>query len=271
LFQLQAGPEGDRGELTKLGTAGFSYAHRLGDLALVVLDLRSERTQNQVISHETWQDLQNWLETELKAKQLPGQAQRPHCKQLLVLSGIPIVNADLTLLETALDFRPGQQPMEDDLKDQWLSRGHQQERLRFIHRLLRFSQESNCRVTIVSGDAHVAFTGYIQSERDPVACTKANVINQLTSSAMVNIPPPALVTYMMEKLLAGKIEEIDRGITARLVKFPGTTRRILAARNWLSLTLDEQPRIWAEWYVEGQEKPYTKVIHPVGTSSDKER
>jgi hypothetical protein len=69
---------------------------------------------------------------------------------------------------------------------------------------------------------------------------------------------------MMEKLLADKVEEVDRGITARLLKFPGTSRRILGTRNWLSLTLDEQPCIWAEWYVEGEEQPYTKVIHPVG-------
>ena len=108
--------------------------------------------------------------------------------------------------------------------------------------------------------------GYIQSDRTLTICAEANVINQLTSSAMVNLPPPALVVYMMEKLLAGKTEEIDRGITARLLKFPGTNRRIMGARNWLSLTLDEQPCITAEWYVEGEEKPYTKVIHPVGVS-----
>ena len=96
---------------------------------------------------------------------------------------------------------------------------------------------------------------------------RSNVINQLTSSAMVNLPPSALVIYMMEKILSGKVEEVDRGITARLSKFPGTSRRILGARNWLSLTVDEQPCIWAEWYVEGEEKPYTKVIHPVGSSS----
>jgi len=267
LFQLQARDEDDLGEATLLGKYGYTYAYRIGDLAVVALDLRSERTQNQVMSLETWNRLQTWLVEELPEKGNAENSRPRGCKHLLVMSSIPIVNANLNLLETTFDIQPGQQRIEDDLKDQWLSRAHQQERLRLIHRLLRFSKESGCRVTIISGDAHTASLGYIQSEREPATCAEANVINQLTSSAMVNLPPSALVIYMMEKILSGKVEEVDRGITARLSKFPGTSRRILGARNWLSLTLDEQPCIWAEWYVEGEEKPYTKVIHPVGSSS----
>ena len=267
LFQLQARDEDDLGEATLLGKFGYTYAYRINDLALVALDLRSERTQNQVMSLETWNRLQAWMDEELTEKLPAENSRRTACKHLLIMSSIPIVNANLNLLETTFDMQPGQQRIEDDLKDQWLSRAHQQERLRLIHRLLRFSKDSSCRVTIVSGDAHTASLGYIQSERDQTTCAEANVINQLTSSAMVNLPPSALVIYMMEKILSGKVEEVDRGITARLLKFPGTSRRILGARNWLSLTVDEQPCIWAEWYVEGEEKPYTKVIHPMGASA----
>ncbi|GEO04061.1 metallophosphatase [Adhaeribacter aerolatus] len=263
LFQLQTNTDGVIGELALLGKSGYTFAHRMGDLALVALDLRSERTQNQVTSPESWDSLQTWLDEAIREKLLPDGTPQKACKHLLVLSGIPVVNADLTLLETALNIRPGQQRMEDDLKDQWLSRAHQQERLRLIRGLLKFSQESGCRVTLVSGDAHVAFTGFIQSEPEANTGAEPLVINQLTSSAMVNLPPPTLVVYMMEKLLAGKVEVLDQGITARLLKFPGTNRRIIGARNWLSLTLDEQPSIHAEWYVEGEEKPFAKVIPPI--------
>ena len=266
IFQLQAQHDSDLGNATVLGKKGFTYAHRLGDLALVALDLRSERTLNQVISPETWHNLNSWMNKELRENISENSLGSKKCKHLLIMSGIPIVNADLTLLETALEIRPGQQRMEDDLRDQWLSRSHQQERLRLIHRLLDFSYQSGCRVTLISGDAHLAFMGYIQSDREQPVCLEANIINQLTSSAMVNLPPPAMVIYMMEKLLAGKVEEVDRGITARLLKFPGSPRRLLGARNWLSLTLDEVPRIWAEWYVEGEDQPFTKVIHPVGST-----
>jgi hypothetical protein len=60
-----------------------------------------------------------------------------------------------------------------------------------------------------------------------------------------------------------KVEEIDREITAELQDFPGTNRRLIAARNWLGLTFDEKNNIWAEWYVEGKDIRYTKVIHSV--------
>jgi hypothetical protein len=74
-----------------------------------------------------------------------------------------------------------------------------------------------------------------------------------------------MVVYAMEKVMGDVVEEVDRGITARTMKFPFSNQRFVPARNWLSLDLDEQPRIWAKWYVEGEEEPYTKVIHPIGT------
>jgi hypothetical protein len=112
----------------------------------------------------------------------------------------------------------------------------------------------------------VAALGYIQSERDP-QLDEANVINQFISSAMVHTPPPGIVLYMMEKVMGDKVEEVDRGISAQMLKFPGTSKRFLGARNWLSLTLDDQSRVWGEWYVEGEKTPYTKVVHPVGALS----
>ena len=265
LFQLQAKDNQDLGRLTLLSSSGYTYAHRIGNTALVALDLRSERSQNQVISLETWNRLQSWMDSELTEQTNSGQTT---CKHLLLMSGIPVVNVNLNMLEATVNARPGEQKIEDDLKDQWLSRSHQEERLRLIHRLFSFSKKNGCRVTIVSGDAHTASMGYIQSKRDQSTCDGANVINQLTSSAIVNIPPSSLIIYMMEKLLANKVEELDRDITARLLKFPGTSLRIIGARNWLSLTFDDLHCIWAEWYVEGEITPYTKVIHPIEATSE---
>jgi hypothetical protein len=158
---------------------------------------------------------------------------------------------------------PGQQDLEDDFKDQWLSRTHKEERLRLIHRLLSFSEKSGCRVTIVSGDVHVAALGYVQSARNGFANEEPNVINQLISSAIVHPPPPGLIVYAMELVMADNVEEVDRGITARMMSFPSITQHFMAKRNWLSLELDEEDRVWAKWYVEGKEEPYTKVVHPI--------
>jgi hypothetical protein len=59
------------------------------------------------------------------------------------------------------------------------------------------------------------------------------------------------------------VEEVDRGITARMMRFPSIAQHFIAKRNWLSLELDKESRVWAKWYVEGKEEPYTKVVHPI--------
>jgi hypothetical protein len=256
LFQLQSN-EADLppGMLSDPSEESFSYAYRIGELAIAVLDMRSERTQKQVMSLKAWDTLQDWMRKELEG-----------CKHLLVVSSIPVVYVNANLIEAVFGVLPGQQDLEDDFRDQWLSRTHQEERLRLVHRLLNFSKESGCRVTIVSGDVHVAALGYIQSAREGFAHEEENVINQLISSGMVHPPPPGMVVYAMEKVMGDVVEEVDRGITARMMKFPFSNQRFVPARNWLSLEPDEEHRIWAKWYVEGEEEPYTKVIHPISTS-----
>lgn len=263
LFQLQAGSDGDRGAGALMNGSGFSYGYRFGKIGILALDMRSERTQFQVMSPETWNSAYAWLSSQFP-KRSPNSA--PTGEHLIVMSSIPVVYVNSNMLEAAFGWIPGQQDLEDDLKDQWVSRTHMEERLRLIHRLLLFSKETGCRVTIVSGDVHVAALGYIESERDP-EFDEANVVNQLISSAMNHPPPSSVIIYLMEKVMGDKVEEIDRGITARMLKFPGNSSRFIGKRNWLSLTFDDQSRIWGEWYVEGENTPYTKVIHPVGALS----
>jgi hypothetical protein len=218
----------------------------------VALDMRSERTQEQVMSLETWDALRDWMDTELEG-----------CEHLLVMSSIPIIYVNSNMIEAALGFLPGQQDLEDDFKDQWLSRTHQEERLRFVHRLLQFQKQKRCRVTLVSGDVHVAALGYLQSARDGFPHDETHVINQLTSSGIVHPPPPGMIVYAMENVMGGNVEELDRGITAQMMTFPFTSRHFIGARNWLGLEPDEEDRIWAKWYIEDEEEPYTKVVHPI--------
>ena len=62
--------------------------------------------------------------------------------------------------------------------------------------------------------------------------------------------------------MADKVEEVDRDVTARMIAFPATDRKFIGTRNWLSLTMDDKDRVWAEWWAEFEKEPYTKVIHP---------
>ena len=239
----------------------FNQAYRIADIGLVVLDMRTERMPHnpedehgntlpdQVMSEKSWNAVYKWLDM---------QRDLSH---LLVMSSIPVVHPSMDLLESMLGFIPGQQELEDDLRDHWRSKSHMQERLRLIQRLLRLSAEKKCRVTILSGDVHVAAVGVIESDRNDVP-PNAAVINQLTSSGIVHPSPPAVVRYFLEQACK-VVETVDRGVTARMFEFPATTRRLIGARNFLTLEPDAQDRLWANWWVEGEVTPTTKVIHPV--------
>lgn len=238
-----------------LGTPqSFSTGFVVGKLALLVLDMRSERTNNQVLSAETWKSLYQWMDT------LPETAQHVY-----ILSSIPVVHPDFGLIEGLLGVFPGQQELEDDLRDHWHSRGHRAERLRLIHRLLVLSEKH--RVTILSGDVHVAALGVVQSERNKDNDSRAQVINQFTSSGIVHPAPPGAVLLAL-KILGAQKEHIDQGITAELINFPGSGHSFIGSRNWLSLEPDtKDDRVWANWFVESEinknQPPYTKVIHPL--------
>ncbi len=232
----------------------FTFGHLLGKTALLILDTRSERSWDEVISNQSWKEIFDWL----------NDIKKSSIKHLLVVTGVPVSYVDFNSVENTLDWIPGQQELEDDLRDHWRHEDHNQERLRLIHRLLRFANDKLCRVTIVSGDVHVGALGVIESTRGGNTGSPTNIINQLISSAIVHPPPPTMVNIMLEKL--SDVEQVDRGITSELIKFPGTGKRFIRSRNWLSLALDKEDpeeRIWAEWHIEGKRKPFTKVIHSI--------
>ena len=250
LFQLQSDPAAPAGRLP--GQAAFNALFRFETGAVLVLDLRSERTQQQILSPASWNAV------------LAAIDGTTGLKHLLVMSSIPVLHPDMAFLERAFGLLPGMQGIEDDLHDQWLSYNHKTERLRFIHRLLDFAEAKGTRVTILSGDVHVAALGVISSERRPVRHVNADAITQLTSSAIVHPPPARVVRYFLEQIGA-EVQEIDRDITGQMQVFPGTNYRFVAERNWMSLDVDDKDRIWVNWRIENAPQPLTKVVHPCET------
>lgn len=266
LFQRQA--LGGPAPGTLPGQDHHNTAWRIGGLGLLVLDMRSERCPRQleagsegevlhaeqVLSPRSWEAVYQWL----SAQEAVGGL-----RHLFVMSSIPVVHPSFELLEKLLGILPGQQEIEDDLRDHWTSPPHKAERLRLIHRLLQASAKG-MRVTILSGDVHVAAVGVIESQRDGAAATPA--INQLTSSAIVHPAPSAVQLFFLEQVCRN-VEQIDRGITGALHEFPTTSHRMIGARNFLTLQPDAPGganRYWANWWVEGEPHPYTKVVHAVG-------
>jgi len=87
----------------------------------------------------------------------------------------------------------------DDLDDHWTARTHKAERKYLINSLQNISATHNLRITILSGDVHLAAVGRFYSDVkrgvDPLADQRymANII----SSAIVNKPPPAPVANLL--------------------------------------------------------------------------
>jgi hypothetical protein len=235
----------------------------MGSTGLLAIDMRSERGPErqtggnlqsaQVLSEASWAAVYQWLD---------AQKDMQH---LVLMSSIPVVHPSFELLEKMLGVLPGQQELEDDLRDHWTSAAHRAERLRLIHRLFAYSKEHACRITVVSGDVHVAALGVLESRRDS-ADSNAQVINQVTSSGIVHPAPVAMARYFLEQACL-KVETVDRGITAAMYEFPTTSRRLIGARNFLTLEPDDRDnpaqRLWVNWWVENEAEPSSKVIHPV--------
>ena len=249
------------------GVNGFSWGFHLGRLAILAPDMRSERTQYQVIGQDSWKAMYDWLDA---LATLPP-TQRP--AHLLFLSSIPVIYPSLRNVEAALAAIPGEQELEDDLRDHWCSRLHYGEQCRLVRRLFDFAKKANCRVTILSGDVHVAAFGRVTStlpEHGDGA--HAARINQLISSAIVHTPPSLAQAFFIDHIIAGDPPALESGINAEMLEIPGTGSRLHASRNWLDLALDSDPmtppRLWANWWFEDEDTaPATRVIHPPGVEN----
>jgi len=232
----------------------FSYGYVIGDLAILAVDMRSQRTiGTQVIGAKHWDEIFQWIEG------LSG------VRHLLFMSSIPVVYPDFSLIESALGFFPGYQDLEDDLKDHWNSPLHKQERVRLVHRLLAASEQKKIRATILSGDVHLGAIGVIESSRN-AAQGMNSVIDQLISSGIVHPGPGGLVLFAIQHLFDAD-DPIDTRITGKMTNFPGSQARFLGGRNYLSIEPEsnDKPdrRLWCNWVVEGEKFVFTKVINAI--------
>eukprot|EP01124_Arcella_intermedia_P021668 TRINITY_DN3078_c1_g2_i15.p1 TRINITY_DN3078_c1_g2~~TRINITY_DN3078_c1_g2_i15.p1 ORF type:complete len:237 (+),score=42.79 TRINITY_DN3078_c1_g2_i15:999-1709(+) len=103
---------------------GKTQVYRIDCTAIVCLDLRSERTQKVVCSEETYQAFYKYLD---------GLSEVDHV--FLVLS-IPIVYNDFEVLENAIAATGIGKELESDLKDQWRTKDHREERRNMLKKAI---------------------------------------------------------------------------------------------------------------------------------------
>lgn len=267
IYQQQIGENERRpGAITR---KGYSFAFRgLGNLAIVVPDLRYERSPDikyksgklkqptQIMSQKSIGEMFRWIE---------DLSSGGH-SHLLFVSSVPVSFVSLALLEALIGWIPGEIGPEDDFRDHWRHQPHKNERKQLINGLLDFAKGKTCKVTIVSGDVHVAAASVIRSTNSKHGDRGAEVIHQLISTGIVHPPLHPLAISSLEAITSDR-ERIDTDLTAETQPIGYDGKCLIASRNWLSIEpddkTDERSRLWVKWHVEGHEHPITRVIDPV--------
>lgn len=241
---------------------------RLGpDMAVLGIDCRTERKLKQICSKKTYDIIFERLREEVEEHEL---------KHLLVMLGVPVAYPRLVWLEKLFSskllaplkwlskkgviFRGlvnefnGDVEVLDDLNDHWCAHNHKQERNFLVAKLQDFSALHGVRITILSGDVHLAALGRFRSnyhthgtgsqpgkdESDYLKHPELDVrlMFNVISSAVVNTPPPNQMAALLQK--RSKKHHFDRetdedSVSIFSVDVDGTNRSndsFMNRRNW---------------------------------------
>lgn len=230
-----------------IGEKSHSIYTQLGpSIALFGLDCRTERTLKNIISPETYNILFQRLEHELTRTNLKHHS-KDKIDHLLVMLGVPISYPRLVWLEwifsssllTPLKYLSkkkilfrglvnefnGDVELLDDLNDHWCARYHKRERNFLVTKLQDISVKYGCRITILSGDVHLAALGRFRSKLHKHHVIQKELKEQqnidildnpefdirlmfnVISSAVVNAPPPDKMATLLQA--RAKIHHFD--------------------------------------------------------------
>jgi hypothetical protein len=180
------------------------------------------------------------------------------CRHLLIVSTVPVANVDLSWLERILFWLPGQWWTQDDLRDQWQSYAHRDEWHRLLQLLFDFSAEHQIRLSILSGEIHLAALGQLQ--RGDID------IHQFTSSGVVHPPPSPLVAWLYDHY-GRQPKRVTETVQMRMCPLPGLDKRYLAARNWLSIECNPSDVLDVKWHAEGRPEPMSMSVPPLSSAT----
>ncbi|KAI1459548.1 hypothetical protein F4805DRAFT_66052 [Annulohypoxylon moriforme] len=236
-------------------------------IALLAVDCRTERTRDEVVTEDTWKKLMDRCDAEL----VKGETEH-----LLVLLGVPIAYPRLVWLENILTSRlmdpikalgkagmlgnflnrfDGGVEVLDDLDDHWTAKNHKDERRFVIEDLQDLAVDASVRVTILSGDVHLAAVGQFYSN-PKLGLPKHKdfrYMPNIISSAIANTPPPDLMADILNK--RNKVHHFDKETDEDMIPLftngvdgkQRNNKHLLPHRNWCSI----------REYVPGQTPPPT--------------
>lgn len=131
----------------------------------------------------------------------------------------------------------------DDLDDHWTAKHHKRERNWFMQELQELAAEKSVRITILSGDVHLAAIGQFYSNKK-LGIPKDRdhrYMPNIVSSAIVNTPPPELLADVLNK--RNKVHHLDEDTDEDMIPLfthdvdgkPRNNRHLLPRRNWCSI------------------------------------
>ncbi|KAK0659723.1 hypothetical protein QBC41DRAFT_45127 [Cercophora samala] len=266
LFQHQSIPaETEKHEPSwTLGTKPGPYINELSrslfmflgsKVALLAVDARTERTRQDVINEDTWKKIMDRCYQEIEKGKV---------EHLLVLLGVPIAYPRLVWLENILTSRvmdpikalskmgmfkgllnrfDGGVEVLDDLDDHWTAKSHKAERKFVIEDLQDLAADKSIRITILSGDVHLAAIGqfYSNPKLGLAKHKDFRYMPNVISSAIVNTPPPDLMTDILNK--RNKVHHFDKETDEDMIPIfghgvdskPRNNKHLLPHRNWCAI------------------------------------
>jgi phosphodiesterase/alkaline phosphatase D-like protein len=154
-----------------------AFSFMVGEVAFVVLDLRSQRNikargPSAVLGETQWA----WLEAEL------DEIVKRKARQLVVISSIPVVHMGAEVEH----LLPNAAEMHDDVLDHWSSRPNRSDQSRLLGKLFQVRKAIGANVLLLSGDVHVGTIASIVStdRRFLLDGEERAVIHQGVSSAI---------------------------------------------------------------------------------------
>lgn len=254
---------------------GFTYGLNIGPLSILVADLRTERSRTQILGSSSWQAIKTWLGTHAPDEAVAHPGTR--CQHLLVMSSVPVVHPKLSAAEGFFDLFDRwtddkiTDGNSDDLRDHWSHDDHEGERKRLIETLFDASDARKMRVSLLSGDVHVAAWGTIY-RKDGTPTNAHAPAYQLTSSAIVHpslSKPVERVFLGILNMAAAKPQVLDVQHQVEMLVFPGYNRYVMPSRNWLAVELDlaKEPgagsKLWATWRCETASNHFSNHLQAI--------
>lgn len=224
LFQLGARPDEPPGHCIDPRGTTLGWSLRLPGVTWIAPDLRSERRPDRVMGPTGETAFRSALEA----------APEGH---VFVLSSVPALGPRLSWVEAVMHLTPRAEKYEDDLRDQWQSRAHRDEWRAFLERLLATHESADHRVTVLSGEIHLATRATMAARDGPV--------HQLVASGITH-PPPPLAYARTLGALARLGESPVAGHPIRLHPLPGQKGIYTAQRNYL--VLERRDGAWRAWW-----------------------